>query len=240
MPFVWILIALGLGYFLKNTVWKKRAYWTAFGMFLFFTNSIIFDEFIRAWEVEGQTEASTEEYDIAIVLGGMASFNKDVNRLEFKRGADRILQAVSLYDNGKVKKILISGDSGSTYDDGLDEAVQVKAYLTNLGIPSSDILVESESRNTHENAEYTAQIIQSEYPNAKLLLITSASHMRRARACFRAEGLEFDTYSVDHYTGSRWFTFERLFVPNVDVLNTWNVLTKEVTGYLVYAIMGYL
>jgi hypothetical protein len=65
--------------------------------------------------------------------------------------------------------------------------------------------------------------------------------MRRARACFREAGMEVDTYSTDMYTGSGpYVTFERLLLPNIEVISGWNHLIHEVTGYFIYLILGYI
>ncbi len=239
-PFVWIAILLIIAWRIKNAATKRKLRIAAIGTFLFFSNSIVFDEFMRAWEVSGTTYDEVDHYDVAIVLGGMASFNKDVDRLEFRRGADRIIQAIKLYKLGKVDKILISGDSGSLMDDGLNEALQIKEYLMDFGVLEDDILVESKSKNTHENAAFTKEVLQNHPELKSKLLVTSAFHMRRAHACFENEGIECDVFTTDHYTGKRWFTLDRLFIPKISVMLDWQILTKEWFGYLTYSIMGYI
>lgn len=239
-PYVWIAILLIIAWRIKNSGTKRKLRIAALGTFLFFSNSIVFDEFMRTWEVDGVSYDDVEHYDVAIVLGGMASFNKDVDRLEFRRGADRIIQAVKLYKLGKVDRILISGDSGSLMDDGLNEALQAKEYLLDFGVNENDIILESESKNTHENAAFTKETLK-EHPEIKTkLLITSAFHMRRAYACFVNEGIECDIFTTDHYTGSRWFSLDRLLIPKISVMVDWQILTKEWFGYLTYNLMGYI
>ena len=54
-----------------------------------------------------------------------------------------------------------------------------------MGIPENDIIIENKSRNTHENAFYTAQLFEKNgFSKSNNLLITSSMHMRRAQACF--------------------------------------------------------
>ncbi len=195
---------------------------------------------MRAWEVDGTRNEHVEHYDMAIVLGGMAYYNTDLERINFMRGSDRIFQALRLYNKGKVDRIMICGDSGSLHDDGLDEAEQIKAYLVGIGVPEEDIIVEKKSKNTHENAEFAAEILKSGEYGDKFLLVTSGYHMRRALACFEAEGLNCTPYSTDHFTGKRWFSLDRIFMPDINTLNNWKILTKEWLGYLTYSIMGYI
>lgn len=240
MPFTWLLGLLLAAYLVKNKGHRKKLLWTCLGVFIFFSNQTIFDESMRLWEVDGVNHQEIPEHDVAIVLGGMAAFNSELDRLSFGRGSDRIWQAVRLYKNGKVKKILICGDSGTMTDYGLDEARQLKDYLLEIGLPEEDIWIETESVNTHENAEFGARILNKHPEYSSYLLVTSASHMRRSLACFRKEGVDCTPFSVDHYTGDRWFSFERLFIPSISTLQNWNTLTHELTGYLMYRIMGYI
>ena len=65
------------------------------------------------------------------------------------------------------------------------EAILTRELLIRLGVPDSAIIVEPASRNTYENALFTREILKEKYPNAtpRLLLITSAWHMRRSMGC---------------------------------------------------------
>lgn len=239
-PLIWIMISVVLFIFLKDKKWKKAMAYTSIGLFLFFSNSLILQGFIYLWEVQGKQEASIEHHDIGIVLSGMMEYNPDFDRLTVRRGTDRLWQAVTLYKQGKLDKILISGDNGYVLSNGLHEADQLKDVLVLWGIPSEDIIVESKSRNTHENAQYTAELLQEKFPESSLLLITSAMHMRRAAACFEKEGLHFDTYSTDHYYVSKGNFSPESLLPNVEALQMWRNLNKEWVGFIAYALAGYL
>lgn len=246
MPFTWILICIVIGlWFRKKNKFRrgKRLFIAAGIMTLFFSNSIIFDEFMRVWEVHGLTKESIEEpYDVGIVLGGAVVYNNDLKRISFRRGGDRVMKAVDLYRSDKIRNILITGSHGNLIDQGLREAEMLKEYLVeSCLIPKEDIIIETKSMNTHENALFTKNLLDEEYPEyGKLLLITSGYHMRRSRACFHEVGMKVDVFTTDHYTGKRWFSLDRLFVPKVDVMQDWNVLTHEIFGYVVYWLKGYV
>ena len=57
-------------------------------------------------------------------------------------------------DNLMIKKIIITGASGSLSSD-LKEADIIKSFLIRIGVPREKIIVENQSKNTHENAIYT-------------------------------------------------------------------------------------
>ena len=64
----------------------------------------------------------------------------------------------------------------------------MRDFIVALGVPRNVISVEERSRNTHENALYTAALVR-DWPGTKVLL-TSDCHMRRAHAAFRRAGLD--------------------------------------------------
>ena len=150
-------------------------------------------------------------------------------------------QAIQLYKKKKIKKIIITGDSGYVLKKGLHEATQLRDDLISLGIPKEDIIVETKSRNTHENAHQTRLLLEklgrSKQSN---LLITSSMHMRRANACFKKEGIHCNPFTTDHYSIHSESISVLEFVPSHEAFSMWNKLIKEWVGYTVYNIMGYL
>jgi len=239
-PIYWVIALLSFSFFVKKESNKKRLFLIGSVVFLFFSNSIIFDEFMRPWEIEGKTPEEIGQYDVAIVLGGMLAYNKDLKRISFRDGSDRLWQTIDLYNKGKVKKILITGENGTITNTGLNEAIQLKKFLIQCGFQKKDFITESVSKNTYQNASFTKKVLDQHPELKKKLLVTSASHMRRARATFKKQGVKVDTYTTNHLTGKRYYTFERLFIPQIDALNNWNNLLHELVGYIIYDIVGYI
>lgn len=227
-------------FFWPRETWRKRFKWTAVFLFVFFSNTIIFSTFCNLWEIPGKKITEVGKYDVGIVLTGMAEYNTDLNLISIRRGGDRIWQALTLYHKGKIKKILITGDNGYISNRGLHEAKQFKAVLISWGIPEVDIITEELSRNTYENAVETKKLLERSYPHfQKFLLITSATHMRRAKGCFNKVGVKCDPYSTDLYTGPKQsFFWDQYIIPNVSNFQNWDVLMKEWAGYLTYDVVG--
>jgi uncharacterized SAM-binding protein YcdF (DUF218 family) len=239
-PLTWIFAGCGLAFFSKSTKWKKRGKITAISCLVFFSNTFIYKEFCRQWEIFGTPAKELKHHDAGIVLGGMAEYNNDLKMLSLRRGGDRIWQTITLYKSGRIDKILISGDNGDLTNKGLHEARQMKEVLVGWGIPEKDIITETKSRNTHENAAETKKILQRSYPEYRsFVLITSGRHMRRALACYEKQGLHCTPYSTDLYTGpTRSYTFDEIVVPNASTLDDWHGLIKEWIGYAAYAMTG--
>jgi uncharacterized SAM-binding protein YcdF (DUF218 family) len=241
-PSTWLALSIA-GYILfKNEKWKKRCKIASIIIFLVFSNTVLLLKLLQKQEIHGTKISEMKKYDIGIVLGGMFEYNTDLETLVPGSHADRIWQAITLYKKGKIKKILISGGSGYVVDHGLKEAIQLKAVLVTWGLPSNDIIVETKSRNTHENAQETKKILDRSYPHLeKRLLITSGTHMKRALACFEKENVKCDPFSTDLATGpTSNFFWDQYLVPDLSTLFGWNNLIKENVGYISYKFMGYI
>lgn len=239
-PVTWIFVLLLITVFVKK---EKRKKWSIITLIVFylFSNEFLFCEVMRAWEEPRKKLDSLENYDLAIVLGGMITFDSNLERMQAHKSIDRTLQALLLYKIGKVKKLFISGGSGSLQFPDMKESVILKNYLVQIGIPEQDILIESESKNTYENAVFSKKELEKlGLLNAKLLLITSASHMYRSKKCFEKQGLQVDTYSADVVAGPRKFVFDHLFLPNGNTLIDWYNLLHEIIGVITYKLMGYI
>lgn len=239
-PIVWVLILFLLSYFLKNVKKKKRFFWLAIGVLYFFSNSFILDEAFRAYEERDQKIEELEQHDIAIVLGGFANYDAVADLEQFHMSVDRFLHALQLYKTGKVKKIMLVGGSGSIAKPEEKEGLILEHFLIKLGMPKKDIIVESTSKNTHENAVNTAKIVTENYPSASCVLVTSGYHMPRAKRCFDKTGLTVTPFSVDQYAGERKYLFDHLFIPNALTFAKWDMLIHEWAGFISYKIAGYI
>lgn len=240
-PIIWVLVLLLIAVLAKDAKWKKKLLIGAFAALYVFSNSFILDEFMRLWEVPAMSyDDIPEPYDAGIVLGGVISYDPSINRSQFQRQGDRIIQAVLLYKNGKIKKILFSGGAGALSEPEGKEGPRVREFLLAIGIPEQDILIEGESRNTRQNAVMTKELIDKNFQNGKYLLITSGAHERRAVKCFEKAGVHVTPFSVDRYSGPRKFQFDHLFVPQSNTLFKWEALTHEVIGLCIYKLAGYI
>ena len=239
-PLVWIIVLLLLSLFSKTPKRKKRFLLTSIVLLLVFSNSFLFDEAMRAWEMKAtKTSDIPGTYDAGIVLSGMIAYDHSFDRIQFDRRNDRLMQALSLYKMKKIKKLVLTGGSGSLVHTYIKESELIKKFLTDIGIPAEDLIIENKSNNTRENAIFAKEILQKELPGGKFLLITSAFHMRRALACFEKAGIEVLPYCADRYSGPRKFYPDHLLLPNAKILFDWNDLIHEMLGYIVYKIMGY-
>lgn len=160
MPVAWITGLLLYSLLTKKFPRKKRALKAAVFLLLFFTNGLAANEAMRRWEVPPVPLATLPPHDVAVVLTGVTDMERQPrDRVYFSRGADRILHPLQLYKLGKVRRILISGGSGRLVGrrENESEADELAAILKLAGVPDSAIVLETQSRNTRENAVFSAE-----------------------------------------------------------------------------------
>lgn len=239
MPVTLVVMALLLSVIFKKH--QKTFFWLGFGLLILFTNVFISNALLRWWEDEPVAVASLPRYDVGIVLGGITSDKEPRDRVHTSGAADRVLHAVQLYRQGKIDKILVSGGTGKILEDEVKEAVLLKRLLLLSNVPEEDILVEDASRNTYENALNSRDLLQDySFGQQRYLLITSAFHMPRAKACFNKVGLEVDTFSADFRTDEHQFTPDVLFIPSSAAIGNWEIIIRELLGMVAYKVRGYI
>jgi uncharacterized SAM-binding protein YcdF (DUF218 family) len=241
-PYTWIFI--GILWMLKK-LWKTpyRKYILALSIFMYIiSNSFLMDEIVRAWEyTDDDIYLKSTKYDLAIVLGGMGRIDERQDRFDFGYSGDRLFQTLELYHKGRVKKLFITGGSGSISHPEHREAIYIKKYLKNISIPDSNIVIESNSKNTYENAVFSKHILDSMQFKGPILLVTSSFHMRRSLAIFEKAGYKNITpFVTNKITGLRKFEFDYCFIPNVEAIFSLNLILHEMAGYVTYKLKGYL
>jgi len=238
-PTVWVIILLFLALFHKNSRIKKRSLIGGLMILVLFSNTFLVTKVAGLWTIA--PKEITETYDVGIVLGGSTiTYDKKYNRKIFKGNIDRLLQAVELYERGKIKRILITGGSGNLIYRKTKEAKLMQSFLLSIHIPPQDILMDTLAKNTHENAVYSAQILMQHPELKKVLLFTSSLHMRRALACFRHEGIEATPYPTNLINSSIHWNIEYLVIPSIANFLIWNGMLHEMIGYPTYKFMGYI
>ncbi len=86
-----------------------------------------------------------------------------------------------LYHQGKTCPVVFSSDA--------EETAQMRQHLLKLGVREQDLVEEANSHNTYENGVNSSELLALRQIR-KIVLVTDATHMPRAAACFRKQGLE--------------------------------------------------
>ena len=145
----------------------------------------------REFLVGGRVSAveSFPKADAIVVLGG--SMGSDTNLsgyAEMWTSADRVWQAARLWKAGKAPRIIATGDGARESTLGL---------LKDFGVDEKCVEF-LDARNTEEEAKVVGEVVfnaekqRGREAESKILLVTSAWHMKRARLMFEkyAKGIE--------------------------------------------------
>lgn len=125
---------------------------------------------------------------IVVLGGGIAPPSGKSTEINLNAAADRVWFAARLFHAGKAPLVLVSGGSDPERD-AYSEARASAIFLVDLGVPAQTIVLEEASRNTRQNAAFSAALLKARGIN-HILLVTSALHMPRAMALFAAQGLQ--------------------------------------------------
>jgi uncharacterized SAM-binding protein YcdF (DUF218 family) len=240
-PYTWDFGLFVTSFLSKNEIIARRLRILAFSMLYLCSNSFLIDECFRLWEpVTPDHDLMQTHYKGAVVLGGIGDVDLRLKKLNFSYGADRLLQVLPLYHNGRVEKIVFTGGSGSVEFPEKREGLYVQKYLRSIDMPDSALIIESQSKNTYENAINTKKILDSLNMSGPMLLVTSAYHMPRALAVFKKAGFtNLTPYITNKSSGVRRYTFDHLFLPNPAAAMKFDELVHEMAGYIIYKIRGY-
>lgn len=183
-------------------------------------------------------DASRGAPDGIVVLGGAISPDISAARgvVALNGSAERITVTAELAHRYPNARIIFTGGNGSLDPTVPPEApLAVKEFMA-LGVAHERITAEEQSRNTIENAVFS-RLLANPKPGERWLLVTSASHMPRAIAAFRAAGFAVEAYPVNWHTRGQRDAAEP-FNSFVGGLAMTDFAAHEWMGLLVYWITG--
>lgn len=116
-----------------------------------------------------RSSAQVPKEDVAIVFGAGLSADGTPSPML----ADRVESAVELYQNGRIHKLLMTGDNSTI---SYNEVMAMKQYAHNLGVPTQDITLDYAGFSTYESC-YRAHKI---FDIHRAVVITQYYHLPRA------------------------------------------------------------
>lgn len=179
---------------------------------------------------------ATQPVDAIVVLGGaIAPQLIGDTRGRLHRGSDRLREAALLFHAGCAPRLLASAGGGIEPPAMAREADATRALLAELGIPLSALIVEDQSRTTAENAHYSARALGTGEHRPRILLVTSAWHLRRAVPLFEREGFEVLPVGADYRSLANCGGLHCL-LPDSGALDATGMAWKEYLGYWVQSL----
>jgi uncharacterized SAM-binding protein YcdF (DUF218 family) len=238
-----LLIGLGIGGMVLSILHFRRA-----GLFLMTTSIVMLgvlgltpagnalilplEQRFPSWD------SSRGEPHGVIVLGG--SFDTLVaparGEVSLNEAAERLTAIADLARRYPEARILFSGGSGRLFYNGTTESELAIRLFESFGIPRSRIEVESKSRDTDENAQFS-KVLADPQPHERWLLVTSAHHMPRSIGSFRQAGFPVEAYPVDFRTRGT-SDLARPFQSVSEGLRRTDTAAREWAGLVMYRLTG--
>ncbi len=240
-----MLLALIAGALLAGTAWRRLSRWLLFGGVaaivvcgLLPVGDLLIrpleDRFPRpTLEGEGGSIAGI------IVLGGSEELGLEDREVlaSLNGAAERYIEAVVLVaavrQSARGVRGRFSHGRGKSPAGGRDSAA---GLFEALGVERERVTLESTSRDTYENAMFSARLVQPR-PEQRWLLVTSASHMPRAMGCFRRAGFNVVAWPVDYHTPRR-LSFSGFNRSIPEGLSNLDGIAHEYVGLLMYYVTG--
>jgi uncharacterized SAM-binding protein YcdF (DUF218 family) len=208
------------------------------GLYLF-SIAPIADLLLLPLELPFEQQTAPEAFDAIVVLSGMVDLQRShAGRIELNSSSDRIIAGILLAKDYPDALLILSGGSGNLFDQSNSEANLMKSLALRFGISEARIRVDLHSRNTYENAVASKTILATANISS-FVLVTSASHMKRALGCFRKVALNPIPYAVDfrnHLGQYGLFSF----LPQAGSLRESTAAIHEYVGIITYKLRGYL
>lgn len=238
-PLMILFLGIGLGVGLRSRCRKIGAWvigWTlalVWVMAMPYTTEKLAKWIERDYYPEQTAEAMPEAEAIILLGGGVwsAQEGSDWPYPDLKEAADRAWHAARLWRARRAPKI---------YCTCPDASRSTPPFLMDLGVPREAIVCFDGPRNTEEEAKRYEVEFRGGERKVKVLLVTSASHMKRAEMIFMkyAPGLEVIPAATDFMyvePVKREFNIRR-YLPSVGSLASFNVILHELLGLLRYAV----
>lgn len=157
-------------------------------------------------QIISETEENIENIDCILVLGAGIWGDKPSPMLE-----DRLLQAISLYNNNVSSKIIMSGDHGKQ---DYDEVNIMKQFAIEKGVPSEDIFMDHAGFSSYESIYRAKEIFKAK----KIIIVTQKYHLYRA--IYIANQLGIEAYGVGsdprQYVGATYREIREILARNKD------------------------
>lgn len=238
-PFNMAVLLIVIGLFFRK--YRRKLLVLAFVVLLVFSNPLLFRLTIGWWE--GTPDAlprNSPHCANIVVLGGMSAQHESSGRIRFFQSSDRLMQTLLLKGQNSVERIIVAGGNASIVLDKKPEAAYLKEFLVSLGINERQILTDTLSRNTFENALFTKRLFEADGLPKRITLVTSAWHMPRARRCFEKQGFRVNRVEADFMQPMNKLTPAEVWIPSAGTLAGWELLLKEWVGLVYYRLRGYI
>ena len=236
LPIMLVIIVILIG-LIKN---KKKLIYIAIGVLYILSTPIFSNNLFKLVEgSEYRKPISTiDSADAIVVLSGMLKINEVGDSTYIEWGdPDRFFGGIALFKADKAQKLVFTGGKMPWDKAKKTEGEVLKEYAISNGIPTEKIFVTKDVENTADEAVAVKELIS---PSKRIILVTSAYHMYRAKKLFEKQGFEVIPYKVDFKTGGDSPVILMGFLPSSNNIGLSEIGISEIFGRVFYFFKFYL
>ncbi|MBN1183758.1 MAG: YdcF family protein [Bacteroidales bacterium] len=242
LPFILLPLGLTFTLIIAGVVFRRRLFcFIGLAILLFSTMPVTSDLVMRSvegWKTRLPVKTMPEA-DAIVVLSSsrtLAPGNPPVSEWD---DPDRFFGGIELFKAGKAPLIIFTGGWVPWRPDMEPEGLVLIRNASASGIPEDCLITTGKVSNTAEEAEAVLEILRTrsgDKSQPRILLVTSAYHMRRSVMLFGRAGFDVNPFPVDFQVsaGERLSVFD--FIPTGSSLRQTEIALREVYGYLFYLI----
>jgi len=251
-PLTWVVVLLSMAGLLaffpfspRRLRWVRLLIVSSLLLLLTLSSPLIAIPLIGSLEAWYQPPRLTpsDRFDAIVVLGGGVD-GKGSLRPTTEPGSNsrnRTTCGVDLYQQGYAPTLVLTGGDARVLGTGLLEAVEMKRWAIRLGVPESATMIDTDARNTYENATGTKRLLGP----ASILLVSSASHLPRAVPVFAKQGFRVTPAPCDYVSQNlpreSWDDMDPFdLMPNDGALQHSREAVGEIAGIVIYWLTGKL
>jgi len=232
LPLMLVIIVILIG-LIRN---KKKLIYIAIGVLYILSTPIFSNNFFKL--VEGSEYrkpiSAIDSADAIVVLSGMLGINEVGDSIYIEWGdPDRLFGGIALFKAGKAQKLVFTGGKMPWNKAKKTEGEVLREYAISNGIASEKIYITKDVENTADEAVAVKELIS---PSKRIILVTSAFHMYRAKRLFEKEGFEVIAYKVDYKAAGNSKVTVMDFLPSAGDLELTEIGIKELVGTLFYSL----
>src|SRR5512133_448802 len=170
-----------------------------------------------------------------VVLSGMMLHvpGKQAVVPEWGDAADRFFGGVELYAAGKAPRLVFTGGLLPWQGDQEPEGQVLRRMALRLGVPADAMVVSGPAQNTEQESAAVRRLLEPAVQ--RIVLVTSAFHMSRAKSLFEQAGFVVTPYPVDFRVEVRGIT-PMDYLPDARAFWRTDLAVRELLGRGYYAL----
>ncbi len=234
-PIVLVCIVIVVGAVLRQRRWS-----IAGAVFLLVASLPIVADRLFAWsQSDVVLTADPQRADAIVVLGGALSYVRPAGEpiAEWGDAIDRVFGGIALARAERAPRLIFLGGSSIGQEGLPSEGDRARQLAIEAGIPADRIEVSPQALNTAEEAATIRKMFGATRP--KIILVTSAFHMPRAKVTFETEGFEVLPYPVDFRAPVRRIALMD-WLPDPKALEKTDLVIREALGRAYYRLRAML